>query len=95
MSEIILFYVLLAYIGVLSARLTLSTIEKKRKTALKGPHVVQLCDTYWGIAKKYGTTVKKLRALNGYPDTKIPVGVELKVREDDKLSEGGNENEKI
>lgn len=61
-------------------------LNKKRKSVLKGPHLVQPGDTYWALARKYGTTVKKLRALNGYPDTKIPVGVELRIRENDKLS---------
>jgi RHS repeat-associated protein len=42
-------------------------------------HTTQKGDTYSGLAEKYGTTVENLRGLNGYEDTKIPVGVKLRV----------------
>jgi LysM repeat protein len=42
-------------------------------------HVVRKGDTYWALAKKYGTTVQKLRDFNKYPDRQIPVGVKLRI----------------
>ncbi|MFY0598321.1 MAG: AHH domain-containing protein [Cyclobacteriaceae bacterium] len=42
-------------------------------------HTTQKGDTYSGLAKQYGTTVDNLRELNGYDDTKIPIGVDLKI----------------
>jgi len=43
-------------------------------------HVVKKGDTYWGLSKKYGTSIAQLRAWNKYPDTKIPIGVKLRVK---------------
>lgn len=43
-------------------------------------HVTKRGDTYWGLSKKYGTPVSQLRAWNKYPDTKIPIGVKLRVK---------------
>lgn len=43
-------------------------------------HITKRGDTYWGLSKKYGTPVSQLRAWNKYPDTKIPVGVKLRVK---------------
>jgi LysM repeat protein len=51
---------------------------KKQSNAVY--HVVKKGDTYWGLSKKYGTSVNQLRAWNKYPDTKIPVGVKLRVK---------------
>jgi len=53
-------------------------------------HVVKKGDTYWSLAKKYGTTVKQLREWNRYPDTKIPVGVKLRVGGSDNIGQGAN-----
>jgi murein DD-endopeptidase MepM/ murein hydrolase activator NlpD len=44
-------------------------------------HKVKQGDTLSGIAKKYGTTVKKLCALNGIKETKIlQIGMKIRVR---------------
>lgn len=43
-------------------------------------HTVKSGDTYSGLAKKYGTTVAKLREWNKYPDRQIPVGSKLRVK---------------
>lgn len=43
-------------------------------------HTVKSGDTYSGLAKKYGTTVAKLRELNPWDDTKIPIGAKLIVK---------------
>lgn len=42
-------------------------------------HTVKPGDTYWDLAKKYGTTWQKLHELNKYPPRKIPIGVKLKI----------------
>ena len=51
---------------------------KKQNTAVY--HIVKKGDTYWGLSKKYGTSVNQLREWNKYPDTKIPQGVKLRVK---------------
>lgn len=59
----------------------------KKKPAPKKPrpnpkvyHVTKRNDTYWDLARKYGTTVSKLRAFNKYPDRRIPIGVRLRIK---------------
>tara|TARA_A100000172_G_scaffold16753_1_gene9110 strand:+ start:984 stop:1709 length:726 start_codon:yes stop_codon:yes gene_type:complete len=47
--------------------------EQKTTTIRKG-------DTYTSLANRYGTTVKKLQALNAYPDKKLPIGKTIKLR---------------
>ncbi|OES45226.1 LysM peptidoglycan-binding domain-containing protein [Domibacillus iocasae] len=42
-------------------------------------HIVKKGDTYWALAKKYGSTVKQLRDWNKYPDRKIPIKAKLRV----------------
>lgn len=42
-------------------------------------HKVKGGDTYWDLAKKYGTTWEELYKLNKYPPRKIPIGVTLKL----------------
>nr|WP_230113485.1 LysM domain-containing protein [Bacillus velezensis] len=37
-------------------------------------------DTYWGCARKYGTTVSALRRLNPWPDRRIPIGVKMRIK---------------
>lgn len=43
-------------------------------------HVVKKGDTYWGLSKKYGSTIAQLRSWNKYPDRQIPIGVKLRVK---------------
>lgn len=54
----------------------------KQTSGSKGAttHKVKKGDTYWDLAKKYGTTWQKLYKLNKYPPRKIPIGVILKLR---------------
>jgi len=59
----------------------------KKKPTSKKPrpnprvyHRVKKNDTYWDLARKYGTTVSKLRAFNKYPDRRIPIGVTLRIK---------------
>lgn len=43
-------------------------------------HVTKSGDTYWGLWKKYGTSIDQLRKWNKYPDRRIPIGVKLRVK---------------
>lgn len=43
-------------------------------------HVTKKGDTYWGLWKKYGTSISQLRKWNKYPDRRIPIGVKLRVK---------------
>lgn len=43
-------------------------------------HVVKKGDTYWGCAKKYGTTVAALKKLNPWPDRGIPLGAKMRIK---------------
>ncbi|WP_117017521.1 LysM peptidoglycan-binding domain-containing protein [Aeribacillus pallidus] len=43
-------------------------------------HITKRGDTYWGLSKKYGTSISQLRKWNKYPDRKIPIGVKLRVK---------------
>ena len=55
--------------------------QAKAEAAARKYHKVKQGDTLSGIAKKYGTTVKKLCALNGIKETKIlQIGQKIRVR---------------
>lgn len=54
--------------------------SKKPRPSPKRYHIVKKGDTYWDLARKYGTTVSKLRAFNKYPDRRIPIGVKLRIK---------------
>lgn len=58
------------------------TVSKKNvnSNTKKKYHVVKKGDTYWGCARKYGTTIATLRKLNPWPDRKIPIGVKMRIR---------------
>jgi membrane-bound lytic murein transglycosylase D len=43
-------------------------------------HTVRRGDSLWIIAKKYGTTVKKIQALNGLNTTNLSIGQKLKIK---------------
>jgi LysM repeat protein len=43
-------------------------------------HVTRRGDTYWGLSRKYGSSIAQLRAWNKYPDRRIPIGVKLRVK---------------
>lgn len=42
-------------------------------------HTVKKGDTYWGLAKSYGASIKDLQSWNKYSAEKIPVGAKLRV----------------
>jgi len=55
--------------------------QARAEAAARKYHKVRSGDTLSGIAKKYGTTVKKLCALNGIKETKIlQIGQKIRVR---------------
>ena len=54
--------------------------SKKPRPNPKVYHRTKRGDTYWDLARKYGTTVSKLRAFNKYPDRRIPIGVRLRIK---------------
>ena len=61
--------------------MAISMKQAKAEAAARKYHKVKSGDTLSGIAKKYGTTVKKLCALNGIKETKIlQIGMKIRVR---------------
>lgn len=63
-----------------SGKKTVSKSTSNSSNTKKKYHVVKKGDTYWGCARKYGTTVAALRKLNPWPDRKIPVGVRMRIK---------------
>lgn len=64
-----------------------TTNSGKKKPVQKKPRpnpavyvVVKAGFTYWGLSKKYGTSIQQLRDWNKYPDRRIPIGVKLRVK---------------
>lgn len=65
-----------------SIGISMTQFEKDIKAAKKSSArkiVVKKGDTLYGLAKKYKTTVAKIRAQNHLPGTTIKVGQELKI----------------
>lgn len=54
------------------------TSKKSRGTARY--HFTRSGDTYWGLSRKYGTSIQQLRNWNKYPDRRIPIGVKVRVK---------------
>lgn len=54
--------------------------SKKSRTSTARYHVTRAGDTYWDLARKYGSSIPQLRAWNKYPDRRIPIGVKLRVK---------------
>ena len=55
--------------------------QARAEAAARKYHKVRQGDTLSGIAKKYGTTVKKLCALNGIKESKVlQIGMKIRVR---------------
>lgn len=59
-----------------SGKKSISNTKKTNKVY----HKVKAGDTYWGCARKYGTTVKALESLNPWPARKIPIGVNMRIK---------------
>lgn len=58
----------------------MQTTEKKGTTTKEQYHVVKRGETYITIAKKYNVDWKQVKKWAGYPDTRIPVGVKVRVK---------------
>lgn len=65
---------------------TSSSTAAKKKSSGSGSsgggstrHVVKSGDSLWGLAKKYGTTVEKIKSANGLKGTNIRDGAALKI----------------
>lgn len=57
------------------------TVSKKKKSANAAVyHVIKKGDTYWGLSKKYGSSITQLRAWNKWPDRAIPIGKKARVK---------------
>ena len=57
-----------------------ATSEAVPYTLKNSTHTIKKGDTYSSIAKKFGTTVSKLRELNKYADKKLPIGGKIKLK---------------
>lgn len=55
-------------------------VSTKPRPSTARYHVTKKGDTYWGLSRKYGTSIPQLRAWNRYPDRQIPIGVKLRVK---------------
>ncbi|CAM4012815.1 LysM peptidoglycan-binding domain-containing protein [Mesobacillus zeae] len=54
--------------------------KKPTKKSKAVYHRVKAGDTYWGLSRKYETSIPQLRKWNKYPDRRIPIGVKLRVK---------------
>ncbi len=55
-----------------------ATSKKNRGTTRY--HITRSGDTYWGLSRKYGTSIPQLRAWNKFPDRRIPQNIRLRVK---------------
>ena len=60
--------------------------DNKDNMNLPSTHVVRSGDSLWIIAKRYGTTTKKIQELNNLSTTKLHIGQVLKISEDQSES---------
>jgi LysM repeat protein len=63
------------------------TNSGKKKIVQKTPprssavyHIIRKGDTYWGLSKKYGSSIQQLRTWNKWPDRSIPIGGKARVK---------------
>ncbi len=54
-------------------------VETSEKVPTSGIHYVGKGDSLWNIAKRFGTTVEKIRALNGLSTNYLSIGQSLKI----------------
>lgn len=54
--------------------------SKKNRTSTARYHVTRSGDTYWALARKYGSSIPQLRSWNKYPDRRIPQNVRIRVK---------------
>jgi len=53
--------------------------DRNKKLTLPSAHVVKSGDSLWNIAKRYGTTTKKIQSLNNLQTTQLHIGQVLKI----------------
>lgn len=53
------------------------TVVKKKSSPVY--HTIKKGDSYWALAKKYGSTVKQLETWNKYPANALPIGKKVRV----------------
>jgi len=53
-------------------------------------HIVRRGDSLWIIAKRYGTTVKRIQALNGLSTTNLSIGQRLRIKETTETATASN-----
>ncbi|MCA9520902.1 MAG: LysM peptidoglycan-binding domain-containing protein [Myxococcales bacterium] len=61
-------------------RRRLTKRPSKRLVPPKGPIVVKRGDTLWKLARRYGTSLERLKSLNGLRGERIKIGQRLKIR---------------
>ncbi|MFD2308033.1 muramidase family protein [Enterococcus termitis] len=57
-----------------------SSTSNQSSSQSAGSHSVKSGDTLWGLAQKYGTSVQKIKQLNGLSSDMIYIGQRLKVK---------------
>lgn len=56
-------------------------VAKKARTSTARYHIIKAGDTYWALARKYGSRVSDVIAWNKqYEPTRIPIGVKVRVK---------------
>lgn len=55
-------------------------VSKKARTTSARYHITRAGDTYYGLSRKYGSSIQQLRTWNRYPDRQIPIGIKLRVK---------------
>ncbi len=58
------------------------SMQDKNQRDLPSTHIVHSGDSLWNIAKRYGTTTKKIRELNHLSTTRLHIGQVLKISDD-------------
>lgn len=54
--------------------------SKKKGNDKKVYHTIKAGDTYWDLARHYGTTVSKLEKLNPWPARQLPMGKKMRIK---------------
>jgi membrane-bound lytic murein transglycosylase D len=58
-----------------------TTVRKQRATGQAHTHIVHRGDSLWNLARRYGTTTKKIQSLNNLSGSNLYIGQVLKIGE--------------